>query len=507
MIHSLINSVRHFLGGDGALILPEMELLLFALGILLIDRWLAAREKYWNAALALGGTVFSGFTLYLLLRKIQVLKDRNPDAPGLLGFHENVLADPFFLYFAALFLVATALIVLLSVHYLQIEEEGRGTYYALLLSACAGMMLMASGINLIVILMGLLTMELSCIFLMGILRRDQRSREARRKYFFRSVIGFAILAAGLPLFYRMFGTINIGRIGAILDLKIEHDVPFAGLTAWPAIIALGLLAAGMFFKIEAAPFHLGIPGIYEAAPTPVSAYLSVAAKTASVVLLLRLYIFIFLYAQEKWLYVIACVSIASLTWGNLAALRQTSLKRLLAYSSISHTGFLLLGLVAGNDSGFYAIAFYLFVYTFMTAGAFGMVILLHQRGSAGANQNDVDGLYGRSPATALLLLVFSASLAGIPPTAGFSARYAIFKALLETKHPYLAGFAVLSIVPGLYYYLRIVLHAWKQPRADAPRLTLTGAQAVALTVAVFVSLVAGLYSEPFKRLAHYAFGP
>jgi len=507
MIHSFLNSVRHFLSGDGALILPEMELLLFALGILLIDRWLAAREKYWNAALALGGAVFSGFTLYLLLRKIQALKDRNPDAPGLLGFHESVLADPFFLYFAALFLVATALIVLLSVHYLRIEAEEHGRYYTLLLSACAGMMLMASGTNLILILMGVLTMELSCIFLAGILRRDQRSSEARRKLLVRSVLGSAILAAALPLFYKIFGTTNIGRIGAMLDWRVEHNVPFAGLTAWPAIIALALLAAGMFFKIEAAPFHLGIPGIYEAAPTPVSAYLSVAAKTAGVVLLLRLYIFIFLYAQEKWVYVIACAAIASLTWGNLAVLRQTSLKRLLAYSSISNTGFLLLGLVAGNDSGFYAIAFYLFAYTFMTAGVFGVVILLHQRGSAGANQNDIEGLYSRSPAAAVLLLVFSASLAGIPPTAGFVARYAIFKALLETKHPYLAGFAVLSIVPGLYYYLRIVLHAWKKPRAEAPCLTLTGAQAVALTVAVFVSLVAGLYSEPFKRLAHYAFGP
>ena len=329
-------------------------------------------------------------------------------------------------------------------------------------------------------------------------------------YLLRAVFSSAILACGFSLLFGMFRTTNIGRMAAILDSRVEHHVTFAGLTAWFAILALGLVAVGMLFKVEAVPFHWGLPGVYESAPTPISAYLSVAAKIASFALLLRLYLFVFLYAQDKWLYVIAAIAILSLAWGNLAALAQSNVKRLLGYSSISHTGYMLLGLAAGNDAGFYAIAYYLFVYAFMTAGAFGIVILLHRlhrREPIGEGLDDFSGLYRRSPAAALLILVFMASLAGIPPTAGFLAKYSIFKALLETKHPYLAGFAVVSVLPGLYYYLRIVVRAWRKPPADAPRLTLTSAQAVALTVAVFVSLVAGLYPEPFTRLARYAFGP
>jgi NADH-quinone oxidoreductase subunit N len=349
-------------------------------------------------------------------------------------------------------------------------------------------------------------MELSCFFLMGFPQHAPNSAEAKRRFLLRSAIGSAVFVSAFPLFYKMFDTMNIGRIGAMLDSRINHGIPFAGLTAWPSIFALGLVAIGLFFKIEAAPFHWGIPRIYEGAPTPISAYLSIGAKTASFVLLLRLYLFIFLNAQEKWRYVIAGIAIVSLAWGSLRALKQTNLKCLLAYSSISHTGFIMLGLVAGNDAAFYAVAYYLFAYVFMTAGAFGVVILLRRPNLAGEELADFSNLYRRSPAAALLILVFMASLAGIPPTAGFIAKYSIFRALLETKHPYLAGFAVFSIVPGLYYYLQVVVRAWRKSPADAPRLTLTSAQAVALTVAVFVSLVAGLYPDPFKRLAHYAFG-
>src|SRR5580692_12983378 len=151
MIHTLINVVRGFLSVDRALILPEMELVLFACGILLIDRWLSASEKHWNALLALAGTAFSGFTLYVQHGKVQALRDANPESPGLLGFHQSVLVDPFFLFFGALFLAATALTILFSVRYLEIASEGRGSYYALLLFACAGMMLMVSGVDVIVV--------------------------------------------------------------------------------------------------------------------------------------------------------------------------------------------------------------------------------------------------------------------------------------------------------------------------------------------------------------------
>jgi NADH-quinone oxidoreductase subunit N len=226
---------------------------------------------------------------------------------------------------------------------------------------------------------------------------------------------------------------------------------------------------------------------------------------------------VFSISHETWIYLIAGVAVASLTWGNLAALTQTNVKRLLAYSSISHVGYILLGLLAWNEAtpnspatltqtASTGIAYYLFAYVFMTAGAFAVIIVLRQKGLIGEELEDLNGLYQRSPASAVLLLIFMLSLAGIPPTAGFMGKYFIFLSLIESHHPVLAVFAVLYIVPALYYYFRIIVHAWLKQPGEAPRPVMTNAQAVALGVTVFVTLAAGLYPEPFTRLAHYAFG-
>jgi NADH-quinone oxidoreductase subunit N len=511
MIHTFINLVRGFLSGDGALILPEMELVLFACGILLIDRWLASNEKHWNALLALAGTAFSGFTLYVQHGKMQALRDANPESPGLLGLRQSVLVDPFFLFFAVLCLAATALVILLSVRYLEIEEEGRGAYYALLLFACVGMMFMVSGVDLIVLLLGLEIMGLSCFLLVGFSRDERRAKTAARKYVFLWMCSSAALASGFVVLYRVFQTTNIGRIGAILEARLDNGVPLAGLTARPALIALALLAVGAFVLIEAGLFHWFAPGIYESAATPVAGYLSAAAKVAGFALLLRFFSFLFVFAHEKWIHVWGGAAIVSLLWGNIAALRQTNVRRLLAYGSVAHAGFILLGLVAGSEAGFTGMMYYLGVYVFMTIGAFGILVVLHQRGEAGPELANLDGLYRRSPVAAVLLLVFMMSLAGIPPTAGFVAKYYIVKALIAAPHPELAAFAVVNALLGVYYYGRVAAHAWKKPSADASpvdatALTISSGQTVALTVAVFVSLAAGLYPEPFLRLARYAFG-
>jgi NADH-quinone oxidoreductase subunit N len=198
-------------------------------------------------------------------------------------------------------------------------------------------------------------------------------------------------------------------------------------------------------------------------------------------------------------------------WGNVAALRQKNVKRLLAYGSVAHTGFLLLSLVAGNETGFSGMMYYLGVYTFMTAGAFGVLIVLEQGGSPVKVMRDLNGLYQRSLVLALLLSAFLVSLAGIPPTAGFWAKYFILKALIAAPHPELAAFAIVNALLAVYCYGRVVAHAWKKPTADDATLepstiTISSWQTVALTAAVFVSLAAGLYPEPFLRMARYAFG-
>jgi len=511
MIHTLINAVRGFLSGDGALILPEMELVLFGCGILLIDRWLAANEKHWNALLALAGTAFSVFTLYVQHGKMQALRAANPESPGLLGFRQSVLVDPFFLFFAALFLAATALIVLLSVRYLEIAGKTRGAFHALLLFTCAGAILMVSGVDLLVVFLGLQITSLSYFLLIRFARSGQSDAGPSRSYAFLWACSSFALAGGFLMLYRLYATTNLGRIGAILETRLDSGVAFGGLMAWPAPLALALLVVGVFFLADTAPLHWFAAGSHDSAAPPVAAYLSIAAKTAGFALLLRFFSFLFIFAHEKWIHVWGAAAIVSLLWGNIAAMRQTNVKRLLAYGSVAQTGFILLGLVAGNEAGLSGMMYYLGVHVFMTAGAFGILIVLQQRGAGVTQLADLNGLFRHNPAAALLLLVFMMSLAGIPPTAGFVAKYKIVKALI-TSHPELAAFAVANALLAVYYYGRVAAHAWKKPSSDAPpldgvALTISSGQTVALTVAVFVSLAAGLYPEPFLRLARYAFGP
>ena len=500
---SALQSVINYIHGDGLVILPEMELLLFALGILIFDFLLSKKEKYWNAILALAGIAFSAFGVYM---QIERLNSSGPS--GLVGFHGTVIVDGFFIVFAFLFLAAAALVILLSVRYMNLEHEQEGEFYALILFACIGMMFMASGIDLIVLFLGLESMALSFYVLTGFLRRNKRSNEAAMKYLLLGAFSTGILAYGFSLLYGMSASTNIYRIGEMLDRRLQvasAAMPHA-VTDWFAVVAFTTIAAGLFFKVAAVPFHQWAPDVYEGAPTSITAYVSVASKTASFALLVRLFVVVFGGSQATWLYLVGGVAIASLTWGNLAALTQNNIKRLLAYSSISHVGYILLGLVAGNSTGYTGMVYYLIAYGFMTIGAFAVVIVMRQRGLIGDTLDDLDGLYLRNPAAALLLLIFMLSLAGIPPTAGFVGKYFIFQALIETHHPVFAVFAALYIVPALYYYFRVVVHAWMRSPGEAPTPHLSSAQAFALGVTLFVTLAAGLYPEPFTRLAHYAFG-
>jgi NADH-quinone oxidoreductase subunit N len=485
---------------DFHLILPEVELTLFALGILLIDFWVDVKSKYMNAALALAGTAFSGYTLWMLWRQVHGLFETS-GRDVIYGFQNSIVIDPFFLFFSAIFLIATVLVVLLSVRYLQIEEEDHGEYYALVLFATVGMMFMAAGNDLIVQFLGLETMAISFYILTGFLRRERRSNEAALKYILLGAFSSGILAYGFSLLYGMARSTNLDQISRALFTR--EIAPVAPGPDWLLMIAFITVAAGLFFKVAAVPFHQWAPDVYEGAPTTITAYVSVASKTASFALLLRIFAAAFSPSAAVWTTMVAAVAVASLTIGNFAALTQSNVKRLLAYSSIAHVGYILLGLVAFTPGAVIGMAYYLFVYVFMTVGAFAVVIILRRQGLIGDDIEDLNGLYQRSPAAAVLLLIFMLSLAGIPPTAGFMGKYFIFQALIQTKHYVLAVFAALYIVPALYYYFRIVVNAWlKEPGPESlGRPTITTAQAVALTVAVFFSLAAGLYPQPFAQLA------
>src|SRR5208282_2091759 len=463
---------------DFALVLPQAQLALFGMGILLTDFLLDRKSRWWNALLALVGIGFSA----LALRKLR-------DLETVSGYRGAIIFDPFAVFFGFLFLISGALVVLLSVRYLEIEEEHHGEFYALLLFATIGMMFMASGNDLITLFLGLETMAITFYILSGFLRGNKSSNEGAVKYLLLGAFSSGILAYGFSLMYGIAGSTNLARIAQAYATRPSGDVL--------VLVSLVTVSAGLFFKIAAVPFHMWAPDVYEGAPTSITASISVASKAASFALLLRIFCTAFWPVRPSWEMVVAAVAVASMTVGNFGAITQNNLKRLLAYSSIGHVGYMLLGLVAGTMDGFKGIAIYLLVYLFMNTGAFAIVIVLRREGVIGDDIEDLNGLISRRPVAAILLLLFMLSLAGIPPTAGFLGKYFIFLSLIETHHYLLAIFAALYIAPALYYYFRVVVHAWMKEPGALARPVISWGQGVALAACALFVVWAGVLPQQF----------
>jgi NADH-quinone oxidoreductase subunit N len=473
---------------DSLFILPEAMLALFGLAILLTDFFLSPEQKQWNSLTAFLGVAFSAASLYEVAGQTRS------------AFGNSISIDSFFIFFSALFLLSTALVILLSVRYMEIEGEQHGEYYALMLFSTVGMMFLACGNDLVVLFVGLETMALAFYVLSGFLRRDRRSNEAAMKYVLIGAFSSGILAYGFSILYGLSGSTNLNVIAGALARRPANDP----LT----FIALATVAAGVFFKIAAVPFHQWAPDVYEGAPTAITAYVSVASKTASFALLLRLFLTVFWPVRVDWVMLMGTVAVLSMTVGAFAAITQTNVKRLLAYSSITQVGYVLLGLVGSvnadgslNKLGLEAMAFYLLVYLFFNTGAFAIVIVLRRKGVIGDNIDDLNGLIQRNPGAAVLMLIFLLSLAGIPPTAGFVAKLLVFWALIETHHYVLAVLAVAYILPAVYYYFRLVAAMWVRDATDSVRPVITQAQRAALAAMAIVTLAAGIFPEQFVRFA------
>ena len=362
--------------------LPMVELTIFALGILLIDLMVPRSWKWINAAGALVGVLFAGLCVW----QIQAMLPPR----GLVGFYNSLLVDRFAIYFWYLFLAGTAISILTSVHYLEIEDEHHGEYYALLLLSVVGMMCMAAGIDVVLIFIGLELMAISSYVLVGFLRRDRRSNEAALKYLLLGAFSSGIFAYGLSLFYGISGSTNLGVIGRAVSGQNTHNPV--------VIIALLTTMVGLLFKIAAIPFHQWAPDAYEGAPTSITGFMSVAVKAAAWAMLLRILLFGLFPLRSVYTPVIVFVSIATMTGANFAALTQSNTKRLLAYSSIAHVGYMLLAFVAMGTSplgtpgfldGFKGILIYLMVYTFMNLGAFAVITSLRQRNVIGDELDDI----------------------------------------------------------------------------------------------------------------------
>jgi NADH-quinone oxidoreductase subunit N len=479
--------------------LPMVELTIFALGILLIDLMVPQGWKWINALGAFVGVLFSAVCVWQIQSMLP--------ARGLLGFYNSLLVDRFAIYFWYLFLAGAAISILASVHYLDVENEHHGEYYSLLLLSVVGMMCMAAGIDIVLIFIGLELMAISTYVLVGFLRRDRRSNEAALKYLLLGAFSSGIFAYGLSLFYGIAGSTNLGIIARAVSAQSPHNPV--------VVIALLTTMVGLLFKIAAVPFHQWAPDAYEGAPTSITGFMSVAVKAAAWAMLFRILLFGLWPLRSVYVPVIVIVAIATMTGANFAALTQTNTKRLLAYSSIAHVGYMLLAFVAMGTSqlgsaafldGFKGILIYLLVYTFMNLGAFAVITSLRQRNVIGDELDDMAGLYKRAPVEATLMLLFLLSLAGIPPAAGFLGKYYIFLSLIESGHYGLASLGVLYSLFGLYYYLKIANAMLMRAPMETGRLPVSIGMRCAVGVAALATIVIGVYPEPFIRSVNWSLG-
>ena len=461
-------------------ILPELVLTAGALLVLVTDVLLpprSGRALAWVSVGVLGATLAS-LTPFVGVETVV--------SNGLLA------VDSFALFFKVIFLVAAIFTVLMSVRYLEIEGASPGEYYFLVLCSTLGMMIMAGGIDLITSFIGLETMAVSFYILAGFIKPNPRSNEAAVKYFLLGAFSLGILLYGMSILYGLSGTTNLRAMATI----------FATREADPLIIlAVILVVAGMGFKIAAVPFHMWAPDVYEGAPTPITAFLSVGSKAASFAMLLRIFLEGLPSLAADWRLLFEILAIVTMTVGNVAALTQTNLKRMLAYSSIAHAGYLLIGVVAGTPRGVSAMLIYLAVYSFMQLGAFGVILVMRRKDVVGDELKDFSGLAFRHPFAAFAMLLFMLSLGGIPPTAGFMGKFWLFGAAVESGYIWLAVIGVLNSAISLYYYLRLVVFMYLKKETSGSEPTMDGSLSLMLGVAVAATLVLGVYPRLLFELA------
>ncbi|HEX8144310.1 MAG TPA: NADH-quinone oxidoreductase subunit N [Pyrinomonadaceae bacterium] len=502
---------------DLLLIAPELILTVCACVALVMEVILPYRKSKVTAYFSLAGLALAAVSLYLTLWQVSgTLKfwEIEGSLPAFEGFYGMVRVDGFALLFKAIFLMAAALAIGVSVRYLDIESEQHGEYYALVLFATTGMMFLACGYDLIALYVSLELMALTFYVLVAFTKRERRSNEAAMKYFLLGAFSSGILLYGMSLLYGVTGSTNLGQIAqgvsAALSVPPEELGLGVSLPLRPLIL-LGMiaLAAGLFFKISAVPFHMWAPDAYEGAPTSVTAFLSTGSKAASFALYARIFMEALGGMRLDWAPLLGLVAAITIFVGNWAAVTQDNSKRLLAYSSISNAGYLLLGLIAGNSYGYIGLVIYLLVYTLMNMGAFGVIISLRRRGIIGDNVDDLTGLGQKAPGVAAMMALFMLSLGGLPITGGFIGKYFLFGGLLQRGaedkknwYYWLAVWAILNTVISFYYYVRFIRVMYLGDRvADNRPLAFSPALWTALIVSVIGIIFIGIYPQPLISLA------
>jgi len=403
------------------------------------------------------------------------------------GFARMFALDAFSIFFKLLFLATIAMVTLLSDAFLRGSRYSPWEYYSLMAFALCGMMFMASGVHLASIYIGLELMSLSSYILAGYFKNEQKSTEAAMKYFVLGAVSSAILLYGISLIYGVTGTLNLLALSQAMSTLVTNDALMFGIM---------LLGAGLCFKIAAVPFHMWTPDVYEGAPTPITAFLSTASKAAAFAIFARIFYVGVHHFRLDWQYVLAAIAALSMIIGNLAAITQDNVKRMLAYSSIGHAGYVLLGIIAVSEMGLRGVLVYSVVYVFSTLGIWATVLMLEKHEYAGEKVDDFDGLHRRAPFWAFAMIVFLLSLGGIPPTSGFIGKYFLFYAAVGAGFGWLAVIAVLMSAVSIFFYFRLVMAMYLRDGKEAA-LVSEGSLKLVAVVCLIVTLVLGIVPARF----------
>ncbi len=466
-------------------LLPEIFLLSMVSIILIVDVLLKDGQRFITYVLSL---------LTLAGCAWLTIKGLNTEPVYVMSsmFVDDAMADVLKL---ALYL-SVAIMLVYSRGYLQVRGLYKGEFYVLTLFATLGMMVMISASHFLTLYLGLELLSLSLYAMVALNRDSPVATEAAMKYFVLGAIASGMLLYGMSMVYGSTGSLLLSDVSVALQEGIGQKIPL--------VFGVVFIVAGLAFKLGAVPFHMWVPDVYQGAPTPVTLFISSAPKLAAFAFTIRLLVQGLEVLHTDWRDMLILLAVLSMAIGNITAIAQTNLKRMLAYSTISHMGFLLLGILAGSQNGYSASMFYSVVYAMMSIGGFGMILLLSRQGFESENLDDLKGLNQRSPWAAFLMLLLMFSMAGIPPTVGFYAKLSVLQAVVEADLIWLAVVAVLFSLIGAYYYLRIVKLMYFDEPIQSAAIEASADMRMALSVNGLAILVLGILPGPLMSLCSIA---
>jgi NADH-quinone oxidoreductase subunit N len=460
---------------------PELFLLAAACAVLMIDVFLSDDARWLSYLLTL---------VSLAAGALLIVAGEDATAHT---FNDMFVRDPMADVLKLFVLVAVAGILIYSRSYVTARGMYRGEFFVLALFAALGMMVMISASHLLLLYLGLELLALSLYSMVALQRDSAVATEAAMKYFVLGALASGLLLYGMSMIYGATGSMQLGQIATAIAGANEPKV-------WVLGLGVAFIVAGIGFKLGAVPFHMWVPDVYQGAPTAVTIFIGSAPKLASFALVMRLLVSGLESLVADWQQMLVILSILSLAIGNITAIVQTSLKRMLAYSAISHMGFLLLGVLAGDLNGYGAAMFYVVVYVLMSLAAFGMILLLAREGFEADQLDDFKGLNQRSPWYAFLMLLTMFSMAGVPPTVGFYAKLFVLQSILAVGYVWLAVVAVLFSVIGAFYYLRVVKLMYFDPPKDMTPILPQPDMRLALSANGLAMLVLGIVPQPLMAL-------